>query len=222
MNLPILARIRVALVAAVVLKCTCALASSADADADVPAGRALFMQKGCYECHGIFGQGSVSTGPALAPYPVPLAAMQAYVHHPKGQMPPFSEKILSNDEIARIHAYLDSIPSNPAANSIALLNDPVAMKPAGAPTTSVESQVTMAGGVTNHGASIYATNCAGCHGQNGEGGVGPSLVGIAGRLTLDDVESRIREPSGIMPRLYPNPVDAKDVEDVARFMMSLK
>ncbi|WP_342957584.1 thiamine pyrophosphate-binding protein [Paraburkholderia sp. JHI869] len=49
----------------------------------VEAGRALYMQKGCYECHGIFGQGSITTGPALAPHPIPLSAMQAYVRNPK-------------------------------------------------------------------------------------------------------------------------------------------
>lgn len=62
------------------------------ADTDVAAGRALFIAKGCYECHGVSGQGSISTGPTLAPYPIALAAMEQYVHTPKRQMPPFSRK----------------------------------------------------------------------------------------------------------------------------------
>ncbi|WP_246797468.1 c-type cytochrome [Burkholderia perseverans] len=192
--------------------------AAAAADPEVQAGRALFMQKGCYECHGIFGQGSISTGPALAPHPLPLAAMQAYVHAPTGQMPPFSAKILSNDDIARIHAYLDSIPTNPPVAGIALLNDGTA----GTHATQAAAETAGAGTGRAHGASIFAANCAGCHGQQGEGGVGPKLVGIAARLSLDSVASRIREPSGIMPKLYPKPLDANDVRDVARYVMSLE
>ncbi|GAB2922905.1 hypothetical protein GCM10027093_72580 [Paraburkholderia jirisanensis] len=190
-----------------------------DAGADVEAGRALFMQKGCYECHGIFGQGSMTTGPALAPHPIPLEAMQAYVHNPKGQMPVFSEKILQNDDIARIHAYLASIPPGPPLDSIALLNDGKASGKTGAGASSTTQA---AAGVAVHGASVYKANCAACHGQNGEGGVGPTLIGISGRYQTADIEARIREPRGIMPRLYPNPLNAKDVQDVARYVASLK
>lgn len=230
MNIPISARmcvrfrfrVRVMLVAVVVLKCTGSVASPVNADAQ--AGRVLFMQKGCYECHGMFGQGSISTGPALAPHPVPLATMQAYVHDPKGQMPPFSANILSNAEIAQIHAYLDAIPPNPRADSIALLNggtlqrhstaeDSLAASPAPAPATNDPAR---------HGASIYAANCAACHGQNGEGGVGPALIDISHRLSIRGIESRIREPSGVMPKFYPDRLDGKDVQDVARYVASLK
>jgi mono/diheme cytochrome c family protein len=209
----------VALVAAAaLLACAWPTLSQADANADVAAGRALFMQKGCFECHGIFGQGSVSTGPALAPHPIPLAAMQAYVHNPKGQMPIFSEKILSNDELARIHAYLASIPASPPADSIALLND--GKTSSGKAGGAISARQTAAPVV--HGASVYTANCAACHGQTGEGGVGPALIGISNRLRTTDIESRIREPRGIMPRLYPGPLDAQDVQDVARYVASLK
>jgi mono/diheme cytochrome c family protein len=37
-------------------------------------------------------------------------------------MPPFSEKILSNDDLADIYAYLQSIPKGRDAKSIAILN----------------------------------------------------------------------------------------------------
>jgi ubiquinol-cytochrome c reductase cytochrome c subunit len=194
-------------------------AAATDAGADVEAGRALFMQKGCYECHGIFGQGSIATGPALAPHPIPLEVMQAYVHNPKGQMPVFSEKILPNDDIARIHAYLASIPPGPPVDSIALLNNGKMSRNASGGATST-TQATA--GVAVHGASVYTANCAACHGQNGEGGVGPALIGISSRYQTADIETRIREPRGIMPRLYPNPLNAKDVQDVARYVASLK
>jgi len=189
--------------------------SHAGSNADIEAGRALFMQKGCFECHGIFGQGSISTGPALAPHPIPLPAMEAYVRDPKEQMPVFSKNILPDDEIARIHAYLDSLPAGRPAESIRLLNG-------GNSSASALEDSSSASNPVAHGASIYAANCAACHGQSGEGGVGPALIGISGRYRMDGIEARIREPSGIMPRLYPGSLNAGDVEDVARFVASLK
>lgn len=36
------------------------------------------------------------------------------------------------------------------------------------------------------GARIFQAKCAGCHGPAGEGNVGPSLVGIADRMTAAD------------------------------------
>jgi hypothetical protein len=49
--------------------------------------------------------------------------MQAYVRDPKGQMPIFSREILSDYEIARIHAYLTSLPPGPPKDRIALLSN---------------------------------------------------------------------------------------------------
>ena len=37
-------------------------------------------------------------------------------------MPPYSEKVISNDDVADIHAYLSSIPKTPDYKSIPLLN----------------------------------------------------------------------------------------------------
>lgn len=45
-----------------------------------------------------------------------------------------------------------------------------------------------AGTIANEstGARLYRTVCASCHGRNGEGGIGPTLVGIEDRLTLEE------------------------------------
>jgi hypothetical protein len=37
-------------------------------------------------------------------------------------MPPYSEQILSNDDLADIYAFLQTIPASPDAKSIPLLN----------------------------------------------------------------------------------------------------
>ncbi len=87
-------------------------------------GKAVFIQKGCWQCHGTMGQGSIATsgGKRLAPDPLPWEAFSAFVRSTNRAMPPFSEKILSDGDLADIYAYLQSIPKPPAANSIPLLN----------------------------------------------------------------------------------------------------
>src|ERR1051325_6152504 len=79
-------------------------------------GKALFMQHGCWECHGTLGQGSIATsgGKRIAPDPLPWEAFSAFVRSTNRSMPPFSETILSGADLADIHAYLQSVPKPPA------------------------------------------------------------------------------------------------------------
>ena len=88
---------------------------------DAATGKKLFSKYGCYECHGTQGQGTTA-GARLAPKPVPLAALIAYVRRPGGQMPPYTNKVVSDAELADIRAYLASLPDPPPAKSIPLLN----------------------------------------------------------------------------------------------------
>lgn len=74
-------------------------------------GKKLFLRNGCYECHGTVGQGG--TGPHLAPHPLATPALTAYVRKPGPGMPPYSAKVMSDSELADIHAYLATIPEPP-------------------------------------------------------------------------------------------------------------
>ena len=87
-------------------------------------GKAAYMKYGCWQCHGIQGQGSVATsgGKVLAPDPLPYEGFAAFVRATSRTMPPYSEKILPNEDLADIHAYLQSIPKGRDAKSIPLLN----------------------------------------------------------------------------------------------------
>ena len=73
-------------------------------------GRKLFVKYGCYECHGYEGQGSPTTAPRVGPDPLPLEAMIAYVRKPAGEMPPYTDKVVSDQELTDIHAFLASLP----------------------------------------------------------------------------------------------------------------
>ena len=97
------------------LDCGAALAASAEN------GKAAFVQHGCWQCHGFQGQGGI-TGPKLAPDPMPIEAFTAFVRGSNRAMPPYMEAILSNEELADIHAYLQSMPRPADYRSIPPLN----------------------------------------------------------------------------------------------------
>jgi mono/diheme cytochrome c family protein len=86
-------------------------------------GKAAFIQHGCWQCHGTMGQGSIATsgGKRLAPNPIPWEAFSGFVRSTNRAMPPYSEKILSDGDLADIYAYLQSVSQPPDANAIPLL-----------------------------------------------------------------------------------------------------
>ena len=96
-------------------------AQTASKPADAPNGKKLFTQHGCYQCHGYVGQGG-NAGAKLAPRPLPLAGLIAYVRKPSGVMPPVTAKVVSDQDLADIHAFLSSIPAAPDPTTIPMLN----------------------------------------------------------------------------------------------------
>jgi mono/diheme cytochrome c family protein len=92
--------------------------------ADAAKGKAAYMKYGCWQCHGTVGQGSAitSAGKVLAPDPLPYEGFAAFVRSSDRAMPPYSEKILPNEDLADIHAYLASVPKPADYKSIPLLN----------------------------------------------------------------------------------------------------
>jgi mono/diheme cytochrome c family protein len=84
-------------------------------------GKKLFLAYGCYQCHGYEGQGA-STGPRIGPPPLTLAFLISYVRHPTGQMPPYTDKVVPDQDLTDIFAYLKTKPQPARASSIPLLN----------------------------------------------------------------------------------------------------
>ena len=79
-------------------------------------GKKLYVADGCYQCHGLQGQGGSSApigsyGPRLAPPKLPVDAIRAYVRHPGGGMPPYTAKVLSDAQIDDVYAFLKTIPA---------------------------------------------------------------------------------------------------------------
>jgi len=88
--------------------------------ADAANGKMQFVKHGCWQCHGFVGQGG-GAGPKLAPDPIPLEAMSNFIRNSNRAMPPYREAILSDADLADIHAYLSSIKA-PDPKTIPLLN----------------------------------------------------------------------------------------------------
>ena len=80
---------------------------------DAEKGKTLFVANGCYQCHNYEGQGGAA-GARLAPSPIPFRAFVAYVRAPRGDMPPYTARVMSDQELADVYAYLRARPRPPA------------------------------------------------------------------------------------------------------------
>src|SRR5262245_26798729 len=112
----------------VVLAFAAALGSGSALAQDKPAGspergRTLYMDLGCYACHGTHGQGGDrGAGPKIYPDPFPLAAFAYQLRKPRLDMPAYTEQWVSEQDVTDMYAYLLSLKRAPAAKDIPLLN----------------------------------------------------------------------------------------------------
>ena len=180
-------------------------------------GAALFAAK-CSTCHQSSGQGT-DVYPPLAGNPVVAAAdpsaMIAVIVNGRtgpltvngktynGQMPTW-KGTLTNADIASVATYVRSAWQN---NASAVTEQQVAA--AGSP---VSVQV---------GASVFAKNCAACHGANGDGGVGPALARNP-HVNIDNPSNMLTtivQGRNLMPS-WRGQLAASDIAAVATFIRS--
>ena len=87
---------------------------------NVENGKKIFTTYGCYQCHNYAAHGG-GAGPRLAPRPIAFQAFTRYIRKPTNQMPPYSEKMVTDKELAEIYAFLLTIPAPPPVSSIPIL-----------------------------------------------------------------------------------------------------
>ena len=87
---------------------------------NIAAGKQLYMKHTCYYCHGTAGQGGVA-GARVAVVARNAQSFIRYVRRPSGQMPAYTDKILSDQELTDIFAFLRSLPPAKPASDIPLL-----------------------------------------------------------------------------------------------------
>jgi mono/diheme cytochrome c family protein len=86
---------------------------------NVENGKRLFVRDGCFECHGYAGQGA-TTGARIASTVLSVQGLIRYIRRPAGAMPAYTEKVITDQELTDIYAYLRTIPVK-SANDIPLL-----------------------------------------------------------------------------------------------------
>ncbi|PYS37515.1 MAG: hypothetical protein DMG14_20930 [Acidobacteria bacterium] len=96
------------------------LAAAQSSNGNAENGKRVFMKQNCYYCHGTTGQGG-RDGARLAQTALNVQGLIRYVRKPTGGMPAFTEKILSDQELTDIYAYLKSLPAAKAPKDIPLL-----------------------------------------------------------------------------------------------------
>jgi mono/diheme cytochrome c family protein len=108
---------------ALLLACGAAWPQDAPAG-DAANGRRVFLAVGCFTCHGRSGQGGALNypAPALAQTALPLEAFRIIVRVGPNDMPAYSEKVLTDKDLADVHAFLRSLPGRRPAKDIPLLN----------------------------------------------------------------------------------------------------
>lgn len=91
-------------------------------EGDAENGKILYKQYTCYGCHGYTGETGFAT--RLNPPRMRQARFITYLRNPTNpsRMPPYQQSEVSDQKLANIYAYLQSLPSaSPDAESIPLL-----------------------------------------------------------------------------------------------------
>src|SRR5262249_48662218 len=153
-------------------------------------GQKLFDKLGCSRCHGIAGEGMPAVGkeagiPKIAGTHLSLQHFAQSVRRPKGQMPPFDSKQVTDAELSDVYAFLQSVASQ---HKLEL------------PSTAS----------AQNGQRLYTSfGCYECHGYEGQGSVqtggtriGPPPIPYSGFVAY------ARQPTGQMP-----PYTSKAVSD---------
>ena len=86
-------------------------------------GKKLFVTYFCWSCHGSNGRAG-GTGPAITPSTRSAEDLIKYVRKPRGPMPPYTSKSISDKELADIAAFMKTVPKDPDPKTIPLLNQP--------------------------------------------------------------------------------------------------
>jgi ubiquinol-cytochrome c reductase cytochrome c subunit len=166
-------------------------AAPGDQSALVAAGAEVYSAN-CATCHGVDASGG--TGPALTATTLGDDEIASVVGSGQGAMPGFAET-LSTDDITALIAYIETAveaasPSEPAT-----------------------------GPATISGQAVFIANCATCHGADGGGGSGPSL--IRGKLTANEIISQVYGGHAQNMPAFEGVLAATEVQEVARYVLEL-
>lgn len=127
-----------------------------------------------------------------------------------------------------------STPAKPAVSTPAPAATPIPTKPV-APSTPTAAPATSntptaapastpkpaASGDATAGKAVFDTNCTACH-PAGQKGVGPSLVGVVGRIGADGVTRQVRNGGGQMPAFTTSQISDTQLGNLIAYLSTLK
>ena len=90
----------------------------------VARGERLYVDRACWQCHGLAAQGGGIAGPRLAGRVQVWAAFAQYVRRPAEEMIPYTVNVLPEQELADIFAWLKALPPPPPVDSVRALAPP--------------------------------------------------------------------------------------------------
>jgi mono/diheme cytochrome c family protein len=87
---------------------------------DAANGAKVYVAVGCFTCHGRSGQGGNFNyvTPVLAKIQWPVEALRAFLRIGVNDMPAYSKEVLSDQQIADVHAFLRSLPGPRSTSEI--------------------------------------------------------------------------------------------------------
>jgi hydroxylamine dehydrogenase len=137
-------------------------------------GATLYIQKGCMGCHGVSGRGGV--GPTLAQTALTIEQVVRQLRHPRGIMPTFPERLVSDREAGEILGYLKGVGAPPPRLRADLPHGelaPASCEPCHARFNPVIVQQFMASAMGRPGLQnpmvrypLRQITCANCHGTD--------------------------------------------------------
>lgn len=91
---------------------------------DAANGAKVYVAVGCFTCHGRSGQGGNFNyvTPVLAKIQWPVEALRAFLRIGVNDMPAYAKEVLSDQQVADVHAFLRSLPGPRPTAEIPQLN----------------------------------------------------------------------------------------------------
>ncbi|MEE8370317.1 MAG: ethylbenzene dehydrogenase-related protein [Dehalococcoidia bacterium] len=152
-------------------------------------GLSIFVGSGCASCHGLTGQGA-AVGADLDLDDLDLADLRKEVRKGPKTMPAFLEQVLSDEDIEKVFAFLESVAQGPAGPTAT--PSPVSPTATPAPTSPTVTPAPTAATATPAATPTAVTPTA--TPQNGNGGV---LQAAAATITVDGDNSDWADISGL-------------------------
>jgi mono/diheme cytochrome c family protein len=92
---------------------------------NVENGKRVYLAVGCFTCHGRVGQGGGYNQPvpALAKTAMPFEGFKFQLRSPAQDMPAYAEMVMTDNEIADIYAFVQSLPGKRDPKDIPILNN---------------------------------------------------------------------------------------------------